>query len=80
MIWKNRYGEIRKGDKLKMIKLYSECGNSGCCNINGYKIGAIFKVNDIIVINRAGEKRFRIKTANGGQCQFPKECFVKVLE
>jgi len=81
MNWKQRYTDIKKGDKVKLIKYHVKCGGSNltCCRDNGYKLNKIYKVYSINEESPKFENRVGIKSGKSANCFFPEECFEKVL-
>jgi len=71
MNWKNRYAKIKKGDMVKLIKLFTRCGN--CCEQEGYHIGHIYEVTSISNMKNS-EQPYKLNS----KCNFPKDHIEKV--
>ena len=78
MNWKNRYSELKIGDKVKLIKFNEDatCNDENCCESHGYYIGCIYTIHNILLNN---PHTYRINNPDGrGGCGFPKDCLQKV--
>ena len=73
MNWKKRIQQLKKGDKVKVIK-HPPCGerDPGCCN-------RYFPINQYVTIDDISSNGYyTLRTNNGGTCNHFKEEYLEL--